>query len=188
MSKSDATLTSKDVVFLPCPFCGSQPQHHSYVGYERVRSFAWVKCEPCRLQKELNCDGSDESSKRFVLQSVAHWWNTRHTPETRALRTWVDPNDPDEILLDFVNEYDQGNGGAYEFDMASVLRMLRDALRRVSETGDEKETVSPLSTAVDFASYDSAGGVQIDLASYLRTPAGQAQLQSLNGKKAGEAP
>ena len=44
-------------------------------------------------------------------------------------RTWVDPSDPDEILLDFVAQYDQGNAHRYEFDRATVLKMLRDALR-----------------------------------------------------------
>ena len=68
-----------------------------------------------------------------------------------------------------------------------TLDRLQNMLER-TQAGDRKETVSPLSTAVDFVSYDSAGGVQIDLASYLRTPAGQAQLQSLSGKKAAGSP
>lgn len=59
-----------------------------------------------------------------------------HTPETRTLRTFVDPGDPDEILLDFLNDYNQGNAKRYEFDKATVLLMLRAALRRV----DNKET------------------------------------------------
>jgi hypothetical protein len=60
----------------------------------------------------------------------------RNTHETRELRTWVDPDDPDEILTDFLNEYDQGNKHMYEFDKPTALRMLRAALRRV----DSKET------------------------------------------------
>lgn len=74
--------TSKEIVWLPCPFCGSQPKHHSYISASGSRAYAWVKCEPCGLRKELNCEGSDDASKRFVLGAVAAWWNQRPAPET----------------------------------------------------------------------------------------------------------
>lgn len=47
--------------------------------------------------------------------------------ETSGRQGAIDPDDPDEILLDFVNQYDQGPGATYEFDRVTVLKMLRDA-------------------------------------------------------------
>lgn len=68
---SDQNKASKDVALRPCPFCCCRPDSHSYA--YGGKSYAWVRCEPCNLRKELNTDGVGH--QQMVLEAVARWWN-----------------------------------------------------------------------------------------------------------------
>jgi hypothetical protein len=81
-----AALASKDVALRPCPFCCCRPESHSYVF--GGKSYAWVRCEPCNIRKELNTNG--EGHEQMVLDCVARWWNGP------AVET---PREPDGVIL-----------------------------------------------------------------------------------------
>ena len=75
-----------DSFLKPCPFCGREPKTHSYCS--GGKSYALVRCEACRLEKELHTDGESLQLQGFALDGVLHWWNSRSADEpTREQRT-----------------------------------------------------------------------------------------------------
>jgi len=113
---------------------GALPQERAFVLLAEIERAQRIMLRAISWLQIKEAASATHKGKAIIEEMQGFVAGVSH--ETRELRTWVDPDDPDEILTDFLNEYDQGNKHMYEFDKPTALRMLRAALRRV----DSKET------------------------------------------------
>jgi hypothetical protein len=98
-------------------------------------------------------------------------------------------DDPARWLLRWLN-----NRGGLGFEEHGLIKAVIEG--RAYVRNDRLYTDGPIppptpkaseprhGAAQDFVEFDPYGGVRVDMARYLRSPAGQAQLKELGGKKA----
>jgi hypothetical protein len=125
---------------------------------------AWLVCPDCGIDIRGNVVNSNETEaqleptrehlQKLVQRTADHWLSLQLTHTI-----------------------------AWEGAIDAAMEAACNEIRRLDPNA-QKASEPRHGAAQDFVEFDPYGGVRVDMARYLRSPAGQAQLKELGGKKA----